>query len=475
MGKDFRKINPNRLRWYNGLDASATLRLYQWQRERMGPFEQTWRRLHQPATRALTKMERWGAILSRPNVVAYDAFLKARIEKTRSELTAAGVSPDLNVKSSPQMQKLLYETLKLAPISRTKSGAPSCDSETLEELEKLHPEVAALPLVRRFAEERSYLSMYGEGQLKHIGYDGRVHTKFKVIRSGRLSSSEPNLQNLKSPDDDPDVAEEDDHGRWARGCWVCPEGWVWVNLDYSQVELRVAAILSQDEAMIAAFLSGRDYHEERGRQVFAVPDGTAVTKAQRRIAKVINFMIPYGATAAAVSHTLKIERVKAQEYIDAYMAASPGLDRWLRDEVKKGHISGQSWALWPKMGWTHRRPVPDIGEIGDDKLTRKRREHAERVCKNNPIQNIANCFSLCSLARIVSWVEDTGIEAEVNLTVHDNIALYVREDRWREVAREAKRLMESYDTGVLPLKVDVEIGRRDLGHLEKVKAKDLAA
>lgn len=467
--KDFRKINPNRLRWYCGLDVSATLQLYHWQRERMGIYLKTWRHLHQPATRALTKMERWGAILSRPNVLAYDAFLKARIEKTRGELNAIGISPDLNVKSAPQMQNLLYEQLGLKPINRTKGGAPSCDAETLEELTKLHPEVPALPLIQELAGMRSYLSMYGENQLKWIGYDGRVHTRYKVIRSGRLSSSEPNLQNLKSPDDDPDLAEEDDHGKWARGCWVCPEGWVWVNLDYSQVELRVAAILANDEAMIAAFLSGRDFHEERARQVFAVPEGVAVTKLQRRIAKIINFMIPYGATAAAVGHTLKIEMDKAQGYIDAYLAATPQLDRWLREEVAKGYQVGSSWATWPKMNWHHRRPIPDIGELGIDRTSKKRREHAERVAKNNPIQNIANCFSLCSLARIVSWLEDSGAPAEVNLTVHDNIALYVREDSWQQVAKEAKRLMESYDTGPLPLKVDVEIGRRDLGHLEKVK------
>lgn len=469
MAKDFRKINPNRLRWYNGLDCSATLALYHWQKERMGVFESTWRRLHQPATRALTKMERWGAILSRPSVLAYDAFLKARIERTRADLSAIGVSPDINVKSNPQMSKLLYQDLGLKVISRTKGGAPSCDSETLEELEKLHPHVEALPLIRKLAGERSYLAMYGEGQLKHIGYDERVHTQYKVIRSGRLSSSAPNLQNLKSPDDDVNLKEEDDHGRWARGCWVCPEGYVWVNLDYSQVELRVAAILANDEAMIQAFLSGRDFHEERARQMFAVPEGTAVTKQQRRVAKIINFMIPYGAGADAVGRDLKIEKAKAQEYIDASMASAPQLAKWLREEVQKGMTSGSSWAVWKKQGWVHRRPVPDIGEEGSDKMSLKRRSHAERVCKNNPIQNIANCFALSSLARLVSWVEDSGVDAEVNLTVHDSIAMYAREDIALEVAATAKELMSRYDTGPLPLKVDVEIGKRDLGHLEKVK------
>lgn len=469
---DFRKIPPNRLHWYCGLDVASTLALYDHQRANPGRFMETWRRLHGPALHGLGMVERWGALLDRDNVMAYDGFLKGRYERVRADMKAKypQVPEELNVKSPKQMKVLFEETLKLKTPLRTKGGAPSYSDEALELMAKAQPD-GPVAMIRQLKSAREMLAMYGSGQLKHIGYDGRVHTKYRVIRSGRLASREPNLQNLKSPDDDPDLAEEDDNGKWARGCWICPPGWVWVNLDYSQVELRVAAMLSGDENMIAAFASGKDFHQERAAQIFSKP-GDQVTKLERRIAKVINFMIPYGASEFAVAAELGITKEKAEEYINAYMDSAPGLARWLRGEVSRGQQHGASWAVWQPEGWTHKRDVYDIGEptggmYGRDAL--KRVGHAERVCKNNPIQNIANCFSLASLARCVAWLEDTGIPAELNMTVHDNLAFYAREDVWQEVATEARRIMQDYETGPVKLKVDCEIGRRDLGHLEKVK------
>lgn len=468
--KDFRKIPQNRLHWYNGLDAAATLALYRRQLESPGPFMETWRRLHQPALHALGSVERWGALLSADNVRAYDGYLKGKMERVRADLKQFPEVPDdLNTKSPVQMKALFFDKLKLKPIKKTSGGGASCDDETLGELQKMHPEIGCIPLVRELASARSMISSYGVGQLKHIGYDGRVHTKYSIARTGRLKSKEPNLQNLKSPDDDPDLAEIDDDGKWARGCWVCPPGWVWVNLDYSQVELRVAAMLSGDRAMIEAFASGKDFHQERASQVFAVPFDR-VTKLQRRIAKVINFMIPFGATAHAVAAVLGITKEKAQEYIDAYMESAPQLAAWLRRQVSLGQQGGASWAIWEAEGWTHKRDVFDIAEpegFGD--FGKKAVGHAERVCKNNPIQNVANCFSLASLARAVSWIEDTGVPAQLVLTVHDNLALYARADVWMEVAVEVRRIMQDYETGPVSLKVDVEKGDVDLGHLEKVK------
>jgi DNA polymerase I len=464
VAKDFRKIPPNRLHWYCGLDVATTLALYRWQAQNLGPFMNTWRVLHQPALHALGQVERWGAILSEDNVRAYDIFLQGRIERVRSDLALCkDVPADLNVKSPQQMRKLFFETLGLKPVGRTGTGLPSCDDDTLEELEKQNPEVKCIPLIRDLAMARSRLSSYGLGQMKHVGYDGRVHTKYSIIRSGRLSSKEPNLQNLKSPDDDPDVADEENETQ-ARGCWVPPPGWVWVNLDYSQVELRIAAVLSGDRAMIDAFNSGVDFHTARACQIFA-KTADKVTKLERRIAKVINFMIPYGATDYGVARSLKITKEKAREYIDAYLESAPQFAAWLRKQVSDGGQSGESWAIYKPEGWVHRRPVPDMGEPTTPGMrndpNQKRVEHAERVCKNNPIQNIANCFSLASLARAVAWIEDTGIPAELNLTVHDNLALYARADVWQEVAVNVRRIMQGYETGPVKLKVDIEKGDRE--------------
>jgi DNA polymerase-1 len=467
--KDFRKIAVNRLRHYNALDAASTLDLYRWQRERMGPFLGTWRNLHQGALHALARVERWGAILDEGNVKKYDTFLGAKIERAQEKLRAfPEIPPGFNVKSAPQMNDVLGKKMCLKSPVKTATGNPSWGDDALAAMQEQEGSHPCIPVIRDLLAARSMRSSYGEGQLKYMGYDGRVHTTYNVIRSGRLSSRSPNLQNLKSPDDDPDLAEEDDDGKWARGCWVCPPGYVWVNLDYSQNELRVAAILSGDEAMIEDFNSGVDFHFRTASRVFGKKDAQ-VTKLERRVAKVVNFRTIFGGTDFGLAQMLKISEDKAKEYSSAYFDAYPRLAAWLKEEVSKGQASGSSWAIYEPEGWVHRRPVPDIGESGDERATRKRVSHAERVCQNNPIQNIANCFGLSSLARAVSWIEDTGVPAELNLTVHDNLALYAREDVWQDVAREVRRMMVDYDTGPLPLKVDVEMGPRDLGHLEKVK------
>lgn len=472
MAKDFRRINPNRLRWYCGLDVAATLQLHRWQRERMGPFLKTWRVLHGPALHALARVERWGALLSEENVRRYDAFLQARLEAARGEARGTRIPDDLNVKSAPQMQKLLFETLGLRPLSRTAAGAPSCSGDDLEALAKLHPDVPEIPIVARLAEYRSMLAMYGENQLKHVGYDGRVHTTYKIIRSGRLSSSDPNLQNLKSPDDDPNLAEEDDNGRWARGCWVAPEGHVIVNLDLSQHELRVACMLSGDEAMAEAFASGFDFHTATAARLFGKDpskksDEGGVTKLERRVAKVVNFRTVYGGTDYGLAQMLGITEEKAHEFSSAYDETYPALARWRRRQMADAATGGVSWARWDREGWTHARQIPDAGEVGD--AGKQRRGHAERVAQNNPVQNLANCFALAGLVRCVQWIEDSGAPAELVMTVHDNVVLYAREDAWREVAAECRALLTGFDTPLVKIKADVELGARDLGHLEKVK------
>lgn len=475
MPKDFRRIPPDQLRWYNGLDVSATLSLYRDQLNRAGVFEDVWRRLHGPALHALGVVERWGALLSEPNVRTYDAFLQAKIAKVKEGLRPYKAVPaDLNVKSPQQLHKLIGEKLKLKSPYKTDSGGPSYGDDALKEmaaaqLEAGNSETAALlEHLRDYLAARSMLASYGVGQLKHVGFDGRVHTTYKMSRSARLRSAKPNLQNLKSPDDDPDLAEEDDDGKWARGCWVCPEGTVMVNLDYSQNELRVAALLSGDEAMIADFNSGVDFHFRTASRVFAkAPE--VVTKLERRVAKIINFRTIFGGTDYGLAAMLKITEEKASEYSRAYFEGYPRLAAYLRHKSGEVAATGSSWGKWPREGWIHRRETYEAGETGRGKGFDKMRGHAERVGQNNEIQWLANCFGLAALTRTVAWIEDTGIPVQLVMTVHDNLVLYARRDVWEEAARQVRRIMTSFDTGPVPLVVDVEMGERDLGHLLKVK------
>ena len=467
MPKDFRKIPANRLRWYNGCDASSTLALYKWQRERMGPFQGTWEKLLNPALTALGHVERWGAVLSEENVRAYDAYLAGRIEKARAELAQFPEFPaDLNPLSPSQIQAFLYETLKLPVINKTKAKNPSTDADTLRDLLKAHPDRPVLEPFIALKAAADMRKMYGLGQLKWVGYDGRVHPTFNMIRSGRLSCKAPNLQNLKTPDDDDEV---EDDGKWAKGCYTAPsEDHLIVNLDYSQQELRVACMLSGDEVMAEQFASGVDFHT--GTAVRMLGKTVAeVSKLDRRIAKICNFLVVFGGGADALAGMLKIGKPLAQDYIDSYYATFKRLGAYLQQCVRDARASGSSWAVWKPHGWAHRRMVTDVGLTGDTKYAKGLRGHCERVAMNNPIQNVANCFSLASIARAVSYVLDTGVPAEVNLPVHDSIAMYVRRSHWQEVAHEVRRLMLAYETGIVKLKVDAEVGERDLGHMRKVE------
>jgi DNA polymerase I-like protein with 3'-5' exonuclease and polymerase domains len=298
-------------------------------------------------------------------------------------------------------------------------------------------------------------------------YDLEVEGEHNFIAGGVCvhNSRDPNLQNLKKPDDDIED-EVDDLGVWARACWVVPEGHVLLELDYAQHELRTACLLSGDEAMAAAFASGHDFHRATAARTFGVDPGD-VNDTQRRVAKVINFRTVFGGSDWGLARMLRIPEEQAEEYTRAYFAAYPQLARYLRAVVARAGETGDAWTRWDPEGWVARRPVPEVALEGGG-AAEKLRKHAERVCKNNGIQWLANAFALSSLARVVSWVLDQDVPARVCMTVHDALYLYVRRDAVRDVAAECARMMVDYDTGICPLRVDAKVGEEDLGHMEKL-------
>jgi DNA polymerase-1 len=483
VAKDFRKIAPNRLAWYAGLDAAATLQLARWQADKMGPFLSTWRNLLGPAMHALGQVERWGALLSEANVRLYDAHLEQRTNDARRELAAwSEVPADLNTKSSKQMQALLYERLKMPVLVRTATKAPSCGSEALEALVARHEDTPGHPApgktdawnllrsLQKLSAARAMRDSYGLGQLENISpHDGRVHTKYKLVRSYRLSSSEPNLQNLKKEGDDDEV---EDDGKWAKGCYVAPEGCAILLLDYSQNELRIACSLSGDEVMAEAFAAGVDFHTATAREIFGRPE---VSSLERRVAKSINFAIVFGGNEYTVARQLGITPQKALTYVQAWASRFRRLDAWRRQLVSEARQTGASWARWPAEGWTLRRLLPDVGIQGDNKAAKGMREHAERVAQNNPVQCLANLFGLSALTRVVAWIVDSGLDqgptpVQLFITVHDEIGLYVPPHLLDQVHREARRIMEGYDLGIVKLKVEAEVGDRDMGHTRKIAA-----
>ncbi len=471
MSKDFRKIPPNRLHWYNATDVVTTMDVAEVQRQRIGPFISTWRNLWQPALDALGYVERWGAILSEDNVRTYDTFLGKQIQAKQTQMNRDhGIPPEFNP-NTQDLHRLLFEKWKLRPEGKTEKGNPSTDKDALAAMAENNPSVShAIMDIRELKAYLSARSRAGLGMLKHISFDGRVHTTFGITRSFRLTSSEPNTQNLKSQEDEDD---DEDPGKFARGCWVPPDGDVILALDYAQNELRTACWLSGDTKMAAA-LDGGDFHRATGQGIFQTQD---ILKWMRRVGKEVNFGIVFGQTDRGLADKLNgipaadrnhkvFTRSECQGYIDGLLQTYPDLGRYLRRCVRDGEMTGQSVAKWGP--WLHCRQVPDMGYPRDDRRYRRHRSHAENVCKNGPIQTVANCIGLDALVRVVQWIHDTGFPAQVNLTVHDSLVLYVREDLWEEAAHTVRDIMLDYGTGIVNLKVDVELGRNDYGTLEKV-------
>lgn len=498
MSKDFRKIPTNRLHWYAGLDADCTLRLAQHQMAAIPPeFLRTWRDVHGPATWMLGCMERWGALLSEPNVREYDGFLERRIEAERALLGKYKLQ-DFNPKSNKQMADLVFGQLDLKypkgvrPI-KTDGGALSTSAEAVQTLiqarwkitfdqatgrPKVNPaELAAqragddaldvIMSVLDLKDAREQRSKFGLGYLKHVGYDGRVHTTYGLARTLRLTSKNPQLQNLTSPWDSPDIPKQEDPGWWARRTYVPPEGWEVLSFDFGQIELRVAAELSGDDAMKAGFTSGVDFHTATAVKQFGKL-ADQIIKAERRIAKIINFRIPYGTTAVGLALELGCTTERAEEYLRDYDVAYVKFAAWRRAQIAMARTRGETYTLF--NDWAVRRRIPEAGEIGEGRAVEKMIRHAEAVAQNTPVQAVANLICLLAMVNICRWLHDhPKVRAELNMNVHDAAVMYVHRDDVAQVIPEVHGLMTSTVKLSIPLTVDVERSAVSYGDLEKVK------
>jgi DNA polymerase I-like protein with 3'-5' exonuclease and polymerase domains len=305
----------------------------------------------------------------------------------------------------------------------------------------------------------------GEVDVYDIGVEG-VHN-FVAGEICVHNSKSPQLQNLTSPWDSPDIAKHDDPGWWARRTYVPPEGWEVVSFDFGQVELRMAAELSGDDAMKAGFTSGVDFHTATAIKQFGKP-ADQIIKAERRIAKIINFRIPYGTTALGLSLELGCTVERAEEYLKDYNVAYPKFASWRRAQVAMARTQGESRCLF--NGWVVRRRIPEAGEIGEGRAVEKMIRHAEAVAQNNPVQATANLVCLLAMVNICRWLHDhQKVQAELNMNVHDAAVLYVRRDFLDQVIPAVHGIMASTVRLSIPLVVDVEKSALSYGDLEKVK------
>lgn len=472
-GASVANLPPDDLHAYNARDAACTLLVHEKQQARLrtakvkgGPgLASTWSRLVGPAFDALAIVERNGILLSETAVRAYDKWLEAQHQRLTTTLQSfPEVPPGFSPGSNPQKAKLLFEILKLPSRVKTGSGGASVSADALEEIKDAHPIVPVLLELSKIEKQRS---TYGLGMLRYISpLDGRVHTTFKLVRTGRLSSSEPNMQNVTRPE------VPGDEGEWARGCFVPSPGKLFVQLDYSQQELRAAAMLSGDKKMAAAFESGVDFHTATAAAAYGVPMDQ-VTKAQRSVGKVLNFAIVFGKSAYGIAKDTGKTPEEAQALLDSLLTTYPDLGKWLRNQVAQAEVDGELWAVWDppgsRLGWVHRRSAHGIGELGDNKQSERVRKHWANVSKNDPIQWLANCFALASVTEAVRWTEEECPEVKVVMTVHDSILFETPRALVDDVLNAGRRIMLSWPSGVAKLKVDEEVGET-WGTMRKLEA-----
>jgi DNA polymerase-1 len=432
---------------YNALDALSTARLVELLRPRhaaLGWAVRTWRGLLQPAIRTLTRIERRGMKLDLDMLAVFDRHLLAEQQRVEAQLFQRGA---FNPDSGPQLRKFLYTDLGLPILKHTASGAPSCDAEVLRELSKINPVVGMIAERKKYA---TFRSRYSQGMRQHVRADERVHTRFSLgeVRSLRLSSRDPNMQNQASRDKE--------LAKFLKDCFVAAPGHVLISIDFSQIEYRVAAMLSNDPVFRQVFLDGHDLHRRTAEliapHVWKIrPED--VRSEHRYLSKNVNFGVLFGMSVGSLAKFIGVKYAVAEAVHTAVMSQFSWLRRWIQDQISSAHRRGEVFSYW--MGEpAHRRDLYNIGDVDDE-----RRVNAEHIAVNHPVQGSAALYTLAALTLVDDWLVGDAVPAQIVNTVHDEILIEARDDVAREVGRTAGEIMERQWMDGVPVVVDREYGR----------------
>lgn len=381
--------------------AAATVGLLRQMQEKLlaeQGLDRLYRQIELPLCFVLASMESDGVRVDRAALEAFGAMLSERIAQCEALIFdyAGGA---FNINSTRQLGELLFEKLKLPVGKKTKTGY-STNADVLESLRDKHPVVQAVMDYRVMTKLKS---TYADGLSKQIAADGRIHTTFQntVTATGRLSSTEPNLQN---------IPVRTELGSEIRKMLVPREGWVFVDADYSQIELRVLAHIAQDSRMREAFLSGEDFHSVTASQVFNVPL-EQVTPLMRRHAKAVNFGIVYGISEFSLAQDIGVSRSEAKAYIDNYLTKYSGVRDYMHDIVETARTQGYVETLFGR-----RRYIPEIKSSNFNV-----RSGAERIALNTPIQGTAADIIKLAMVRVFDALEKQALQARLVLQVHDEL------------------------------------------------------
>ena len=389
-----------------------------------------------PLARTLYSMEKAGIMVDKEELLSYGKVLKEKLSELQKEIYAMA-GEEFNINSPQQLGVILFEKMGIPGGKKTKTGY----STAVDVLEKLSED---FPFVTKIMEYRTYAklnSTYAEGLLAYIGEDSRIHGVFQqtVTATGRLSSTDPNLQNIPI---------RTEMGRHFRSVFIPKEGCVFLDADYSQIELRILAALSKDERLIEAYRMDRDIHKVTASQVFHVPLDE-VTDELRRNAKAVNFGIVYGISAFGLSEGLSIGRADAKEYIERYFTTYPKVKEYLDSEIAFARENG-----YVKTVFGRRRPVPEIHASNF-----MRRSFSERVAMNSPIQGTAADMMKIAMNSVYEELKRKELKSGIVLQVHDELLLEVPKEELDEVREILVSSMENALTLPVPFLVEAKTGK----------------
>ena len=391
--------------------------------------------IEMPLVFTLFDMEQAGIKVEAEALKFYGEQLGGRIVELEKEIyEMAGET--FNINSPKQLGVVLFDHMQLPNGKKTKTGY----STAADVLDKLAPDYPLVDKILEYRQLTKLKSTYADGLAVYIGPDGRIHGKFNqtITATGRISSTEPNLQNIP-------VRME--LGRLIRKVFVPKEGCVFIDADYSQIELRILAHCSGDEQLIQAYKEARDIHRMTASQVFHTPF-EEVTELQRRNAKAVNFGIVYGISSFGLSQDLSITRKEAAQYIENYFETYPGIKRFLDDTVAHAKTEGYVVTLFGR-----RRPVPELKSSNF-----MQRNFGERVAMNAPIQGSAADIMKIAMIGVNRELKEKGLRSKMILQVHDELLIEAHKDEVEEVKEILKRQMEQAADLDVPLIVDMHTG-----------------
>lgn len=392
-----------------------------------------YRNIELPLASILYQMEKEGIAIDENILNEQGVVIQDKLEELSSQIYKYA-NMEFNINSPKQLASVLFDELNLSSGGKKRSTS----ADVLEKMRGRHPIIDCLLEYRKYAKIRS---TYIEGLKKHIREDGKIHTTFNqtMTQTGRLSSSEPNLQN---------ISIRDEEGREIRKAFVAPENTMYLSADYSQIELRMLAHMADERKMIEAFCEGVDIHNRTASLIFDVPSDL-VSADMRRTAKTVNFGIIYGQSAHGLSEQLGVSRQQAKQFIDAYYESYPNIKGYMNSVIEKCREQGYVTTLFNR-----RRYIPEIRD--KNFLTR---QFGERAAMNAPIQGSAADLIKIAMIRCDKAMKEAGVKSKMLLQIHDELIFMVYEDEKDLMMKLVKDAMEHAMELKVPLKADANFGK----------------